>query len=1279
MTVILQLKKGSGAQGAVYQGFIKNKNEQVAIKINTELSERESQILNFIKIQKQKHLIRIDAIENYQNQVIIVMELAEMDFYQFMATDQFKATSIEERNQFFYQVHQLFIQMIQGVQEFHNLGYFHRDLKPENFVLCRNQNQNLVIKLIDFGISKQQEDGLQSMKVGTPFYMTKEILNNETYSKSIDVWALGCIWYEILTGKTFIEGNNVQQIILYINGVSQVEIDFKIDQLKRIQNEQKEILKQMICIDKNKRISLDDAIKKLNEFFKKNDIEKIEAELKKEYEEKEKQLNLEKQKKIEELQQQLEQEKEIQIQLYQQQLKSEYDQKIQKKEIELKKNLELKQGQDKENREQQLLQQTISYQNEINQFKTQCELDYKQKLNEQKQRESLEKKQKIENEEMKKKINEQAKQQYEIELNKILKQQQLEADNQQKKAQFQNKRQSYGQVLSLLKDSIQNAISTMNQQKQIIIEVQLENQDKQYLLNSIQKFINDKEQELNQLYQEQENFNSLDENVQFSKFVELETRYKNQIQIHSEEKSIVDIQIYKFMADQVKKQEQMANYVKKQEQMAREERQLQEEQKNKQEMKNLNFKFQMLNNQYIESQKQIQEIMKICENYFQYNQTITNNFQRLKDNSNQIASRINYVQQYLNSTQMVTIEQIQLIKFEIQEIQKQFQTLEVNIISVNESISIYEQEQKKQMQQYLGQIQDIEYKIHIQIQQYNLTNNTILIQLQEKQQLMKQLSQKLDNLIISNISESIKEFMEIQQKYEEIKSQVRKLAETLQNEQLSLTKIKLISEEQKKFQKELETKSNNYQQQIDELVFQLNPIQQNCNQLQNKEIIQLLNTRFQELNSLKKDAKYQFDGLIQESKQNLKTQQELNQLKEKGNIFFSELVGKKDQYQIQIIELNRIYDSIFKSEQDNKLKEIFYSLELLILTLQGQHKLIYTYIQNLKTITIMKLRNNIQQKFYKKAYDENDSVTKVEEQKLDQNSFFKDHTKRYLKEKSQQFFSKLKEIINEIDKQKLKIHFIEVEKEQKIQNEWLVKQQLIMQLNPKLLLLQNKINWALTKNSQDIDKLSEEFKKLSIEVDTLFHTIPSKEDINTFQVNFNRNKKSFMITCLLIIILKAFNFQRYAIRLKEFQETQQYKQEKRKVQLKKQIVEKKENTESAKIELQKLEQKKNTTNRDENKEKVIDAQNIMDKYKSWLQSEELIINIEEYIKDETNLDTQTKAIQTQINTQNNVKLKATIKDQKFNKEFSSEFYDQLEYCRTLGILKMQKLFYNEYF
>lgn len=92
--------------------------------------------------------------------------------------------------------------MLEAVKEFHETNSFHRDLKPENFVLCGGQ-----LKLIDFGISKENQNFNQTMHVGTCLYMAPEVQKGTNYNKLVDIWALGCIWFEILTGNTFFYGN----------------------------------------------------------------------------------------------------------------------------------------------------------------------------------------------------------------------------------------------------------------------------------------------------------------------------------------------------------------------------------------------------------------------------------------------------------------------------------------------------------------------------------------------------------------------------------------------------------------------------------------------------------------------------------------------------------------------------------------------------------------------------------------------------------------------------------------------------------------------------------------------------------------------------------------------------------------------------------------------------------------------------------------------------------------------------------------------------------------
>lgn len=89
----------------------------------------------------------------------------------------------------------------------HKNGIVHRDLKPANIVLQRMDDNTEVVKLIDFGIAKQFFQGgvnplktLPGMVVGTPAYMSPERCLEEPYDARADIYNLGLIFYEMITG-----------------------------------------------------------------------------------------------------------------------------------------------------------------------------------------------------------------------------------------------------------------------------------------------------------------------------------------------------------------------------------------------------------------------------------------------------------------------------------------------------------------------------------------------------------------------------------------------------------------------------------------------------------------------------------------------------------------------------------------------------------------------------------------------------------------------------------------------------------------------------------------------------------------------------------------------------------------------------------------------------------------------------------------------------------------------------------------------------------------------
>jgi calcium/calmodulin-dependent protein kinase I len=90
-------------------------------------------------------------------------------------------------------------QIISAVEYLHERGIAHRDLKPEN-LLSSGSDEKEVIKIADFGFSKDFTDDKLQTSCGSPGYVAPEVLTSESYDKSVDMWSLGVIIYILLCG-----------------------------------------------------------------------------------------------------------------------------------------------------------------------------------------------------------------------------------------------------------------------------------------------------------------------------------------------------------------------------------------------------------------------------------------------------------------------------------------------------------------------------------------------------------------------------------------------------------------------------------------------------------------------------------------------------------------------------------------------------------------------------------------------------------------------------------------------------------------------------------------------------------------------------------------------------------------------------------------------------------------------------------------------------------------------------------------------------------------------
>jgi eukaryotic-like serine/threonine-protein kinase len=115
------------------------------------------------------------------------------------------------------------LQACEAVAEAHGYGIVHRDLKPANLFVVRRNDGEFTIKVLDFGVSKMAESGDEPAgtsthaAIGSPCYMSPEQMNSSRdVTPQTDLWALGVILYELITGELPFTGDTLPAVCMQI-------------------------------------------------------------------------------------------------------------------------------------------------------------------------------------------------------------------------------------------------------------------------------------------------------------------------------------------------------------------------------------------------------------------------------------------------------------------------------------------------------------------------------------------------------------------------------------------------------------------------------------------------------------------------------------------------------------------------------------------------------------------------------------------------------------------------------------------------------------------------------------------------------------------------------------------------------------------------------------------------------------------------------------------------------------------------------------------------------
>lgn len=205
---------GRGGCGIVFRALDLNLQRDVAVKVLSgegectpeafERFEREGQILR--RLRAPNTVFFYDSGQTPQHMPFIVME--------FVTGEQLKSVIERAGKLEPGRVVSILTQVFEALSEAHEYGFIHRDLKPGNIMLCsRPGYPGDFVKVLDFGIAKIKSDDerkdLRGEMVGTPKYMAPEQFKNEPVTAAADLYSMGCIAYEMLTGVAPFDGDTL--------------------------------------------------------------------------------------------------------------------------------------------------------------------------------------------------------------------------------------------------------------------------------------------------------------------------------------------------------------------------------------------------------------------------------------------------------------------------------------------------------------------------------------------------------------------------------------------------------------------------------------------------------------------------------------------------------------------------------------------------------------------------------------------------------------------------------------------------------------------------------------------------------------------------------------------------------------------------------------------------------------------------------------------------------------------------------------------------------------
>ena len=247
----LKEKLGEGSFGSVYKVIQRKTNYLRAVKaIKTKLVDK-NEFVNEIEVLKtvdHPNIIKLFDCYYDRNFYYMIEEYCSGgDLFDYIQ----KEKCFNEKK-----AKIIFKQLLSAVNHLHKKNIVHRDLKPENIVFIKTKNNDIFIKLIDFGASITFKGKNLSQELGTIYYIAPDVFMNN-YNEKADIWSCGIILYTMLCGHPPFLGkdeNSIRAKILHSKPC------FSAKDFKNVSTEAINYLKQLLTYEADKRPSAEEAL-----------------------------------------------------------------------------------------------------------------------------------------------------------------------------------------------------------------------------------------------------------------------------------------------------------------------------------------------------------------------------------------------------------------------------------------------------------------------------------------------------------------------------------------------------------------------------------------------------------------------------------------------------------------------------------------------------------------------------------------------------------------------------------------------------------------------------------------------------------------------------------------------------------------------------------------------------------------------------------------------------------------------------------------------------------